>query len=155
MSATLNGRALVTFVVADRLCALDLDVVERVEPMVAVTALAGAPAGVLGAVDVRGTITPVLDVRGRFGLPAAEPDPGASLLLARTSRRAVALPVDDVRGVVTVDPADVMAGEALELASSAGVARLPGGLLYIEDLERFLSPDEERRLAPALSDAAR
>jgi purine-binding chemotaxis protein CheW len=95
---------------------------------------------------------PVLDLRGRLGLPPAAPDPDSVLLLARTSRRAVALQVDEALGVHAVDPDAVTPAEALDLdGSAAGVASLAGGLLYIHDLEGFLSPEAERRLEPALA----
>ena len=149
-------RDLVAFVVGDRRCALDLAAVERVEPMVAISPLAGAPPGVLGAIDVRGTAIAVLDLRGRLGLPAASPDPDGALLLAHTSRRAVALPVDEVLGVRTVDPAEVTDPERLDLERpfAAGVSTLTDGLLVIHDLDGFLSEDAERRLTPALAGVA-
>ena len=153
----MSMRELVVFVVGGRRCALDLAVVERVEPMVAVTALPGAPPAVLGAIDVHGSIVAMLDLRSRLDLPAAEPDPDACVLLARTRPRIVALPVDEVLGVQAVEATAVTSTEALGVAPghAAGVASLPDGLLLIHDLEAFLSLDEERLLAPALADAAR
>lgn len=147
-----SSRDLVAFVVGDRICALDLAAVERVEPMVAISPLPGAPPGVLGAIDVRGTAVPVLDLRGRLGLPEAAPDPDAALVLVRTSRRLVALPVDEALGVRVVDPDAITPAEALDLdeSSAVGVATLTDGLLYIHNLEGFLSPEAERRLEPAL-----
>jgi len=151
------ARELVAFVVDGRRCALDLAAVERVEQMVAVSELPGAPEGVLGAVDVRGTPVAVLDLRERLGLSAAPPNPDGALLLARTRGRTVALAVDEVLGVRTVDAGAVTAPEVLDLprASVAGVTPLTDGLLVIHDLDGFLSPDAEQGLTPALAGAAR
>jgi purine-binding chemotaxis protein CheW len=153
---TSSDLQLVVFAVGDRRCALELAAVERVEPMVAVRPLPGAPDGVLGAIDVHGSAVPVLDLRGRLGLPPVDPHPDASLLLARTSRRTVALPVDEVLGLQAVDASAVTSPETLDLPpGSAGVVGLPEGLLLIHDVEGFLSPEAERRLGPALAGTSR
>src|SRR5262245_52752858 len=128
-------REVVTFTVGGHLCALDVAVVDRVEPMVTVRELPDVPPGVLGAVSVHGEAVAVLDLRERLGLPAAGPAPGGALLLARTSRRPAALPVDEVLGLRTVDT--VTSPDALGLSHTAiaGVTALGDGLLLIHDLE--------------------
>src|SRR5215207_2931795 len=83
--------------------ALPLACVERVVGMVAVAPLPESPAGVRGAINVAGEIVPVLDLDVRIGRPQRDRGPGARLVLARTSTRRVALPVDDVLGVIAVD----------------------------------------------------
>jgi purine-binding chemotaxis protein CheW len=141
---------LVSFAVDGRRLGLELEAVERVVAMVAIDPLPGAPEAVLGAIDVAGTVVPVYDVRRRLGLPVREYGPDASLVLARTARRMVALPADAVDGVRSVDA--VTDGEAIGLEHIAGVAPLDDGLLLIEDLDAFLTPEEERRLAEACAD---
>jgi purine-binding chemotaxis protein CheW len=146
---------LVVFSVEDERYALRLPVVERVLPMVAVSPLPKAPAVALGVINLHGAVVPVLDIRRRLGLPPRDYGLTAHLLVARTSRRTVALPVDEVLGVSDV------AAEAITLPAAVlpgirqveGIIALADGLLFIHDLERFLSLDEERRLAEALDEA--
>jgi purine-binding chemotaxis protein CheW len=143
---------LVSFAVDGRRLGLELGVVERVVAMVAISPLARAPDAVLGAVDVGGTIVPVYDLRRRLGLPAREYGPDASLLLVRTANRMVAVPADEVDGVRTVEaPADAEA-VVPGLEHVAGLATLDDGLLMIQDLDDFLTTDEERQLAEACAD---
>jgi purine-binding chemotaxis protein CheW len=146
---------LVAFVVGDRRLALELGVVERVLPMVAVTPLPLAPDVVLGAINVAGVIVPVFDVRRRLGMPERGYGPDARLVLARTPQRVVALPADKVRGTYAVDPAAVTSAEALApgMDHIAGAVALEDEMLLIQDLDAFLSADEERLLAPALAEA--
>jgi purine-binding chemotaxis protein CheW len=138
----------VAFAVTGRRWALPLAAVERVVAMVAVSPLAGAPAAIRGAIDVHGEIVPVLDLGLRLGDPPHPLNAGARLVLARTPRRAVALPVDEALGVVA---------PALEAASGplAGVATAAGGLLAVYDLDAFLSAGEEDELMLALAKAGR
>src|SRR4051794_38743968 len=94
---------LVAVGVGEQRWALPLACVERVVGMVAVTPLPESPAGVRGAINVAGEIVPVLDLDARIGRPQRDRGPGARLVLARTATRRVALPVDEVLGVIAVD----------------------------------------------------
>jgi purine-binding chemotaxis protein CheW len=134
--------------------ALPLAAVERVVGMVAVSPLPESPAGVRGAINVGGEIVPVLDLDLRLGRPTSDRGPGARLVLARTSTRRVALPVDDVLGVIAVDAA--LIGPPVEHTSApmAGVAGLPEGVLAIYDLDAFLSAGDEQALVAALAEAS-
>jgi purine-binding chemotaxis protein CheW len=77
------------------------------------------------------------------------------LVIAQTTRRTVALAVDSVAGVIEYPaPALVGAGEILPgLEYVTGVAKLDDGMLFIHDLDRFLSLDEEEMLDRALTTA--
>ncbi len=95
-----------------------------------------------------------MDIRKRFGFPTRTFDPRARLLVARTPRRVLALPVDAVVGVTEVASEAVTAPEAVlpGIGYVAGIATLPDGLLFIHDLDTFLSLDEERQLTEALQE---
>src|SRR6058998_1519266 len=97
--------SLVVFRVGSQRCAIPVSAAERVLPMVAVAPLPDAPPIALGAVNVEGRLLAVLDLQRRLGLPARELGPSAQLLVVTTSRRTVALPVDEVLGVTEL-PAD-------------------------------------------------
>lgn len=147
--------ALVPFVVDGARCALPLAVVERVFAMPAVASLPSAPPVVLGVVNVHGELVPVLDVRVRFGHAAPAWGPSAHLLLARTPRRTLALPVDEVLGVLDVPATSVVPPQAVVPHAEyvAGLVALPDGLLFIHDLDAFLALDEEQHLRQALAAA--
>ena len=148
---------LVVFGIEGQRYALPLSIVEQVVPMVAVSPLPQAPIVALGVINLHGTIIPVLDIRRRFGFPPRDYGLTSQLLVARTTRRTLALPVDEVAGVMevpgdAVTPADkVLPG----IGHVAGIVALADGLLFIHDLDTFLSLDEERQLAAALGEAER
>lgn len=143
---------LVVFFLDGQRYGLELSAVERVVPMVAVSPLRAGPEAVVGAVNFHGAIVPVFDLRRRLGLPHHDYGPDARLLVARSLDRTVALPVDDVDGVVEV-PADSVASAetvAERAPSISGIVALADGLLLIHDLDTFLSADERRQLRDAL-----
>jgi purine-binding chemotaxis protein CheW len=143
---------LVVFGVGSQRYAIPVAAVERVLPMVAVAPLPDAPSIALGAVNVEGRLLAVLDLQRRLGLPPREFGPSARLLLATTSRRTVALPVDEVLGVSEVPADEIVAPETAlpGLSAVAGIAVLTDGVALIHDLEAFLSLEEERALQEAL-----
>jgi len=140
------------FVVGDLQLGLPLEAVERVERIVALTPLPGAPSVVRGIVNARGMIIPVVDVRERLSLPERAPCPTDQLLLARTRTRHVAFLADAVLPPLEIrESALVSSVQGLAQHSSIkGIAALEHGLLYIHDADAFLSLEEDRTLQAAL-----
>jgi purine-binding chemotaxis protein CheW len=152
--STLESRVfqLVVFDLAGQRYALRLTVVERVLPMVAVSPLPKAPAIAFGVINIHGAVVPVVDIRRRLGFPARDYDLTTHLLVARTSRRRLAVPVDQVLGVSEITAEAVTPPDAVlpGMAHVAGIVTLPDGLLFIHDLDTFLSLDEEEQLTQAM-----
>lgn len=143
---------LVLFRLDGQRCALPLEAVDRILPLAAVSPLPKAPAITIGVINVHGAVLPVLDIRRRFGFPPRDYGVTGQLLVARTSRRTLAVPVDEVVGVQEVAVDSVIAPDAIlpGIGHVAGIVALADGLLLIHDLEAFLSLDEERDLTAAL-----
>ena len=148
------GTPVVPFSLDGAWYALELGAVERVLPMAAVVPLPRTPEIVLGAFNLHGDVVPVVDVRRRLGLAPRGYALTARLLVARAGGRRLALPVDEVTGVREVDAGAVAAPAAVlpGLRHLKGIAALADGLLLIQDLEAFLSLDEQARLAAALEE---
>jgi purine-binding chemotaxis protein CheW len=142
----------VVFSVDNQRCAVPLSVVERVVRMVEITPVPHIPAITLGVINAQGRIIPVVNIRKRFCLPARAPHLSDQLLIARTSKRAVALVVDAVNEVMTLSSQEVVLGETIlaHLDSVTGVVKRHDGLILIHDLDRFLSLEEEQVLHDAI-----
>ena len=142
---------LVIFRLENQRYALHLTAVERVLRMVAVSPLPMAPAIVLGVINFHGRVIPVLDLQRRFGLPIRNYGLNATLLVARTKRRTLALPVTEVFGVQEVAAENVALPAAVcpGIGHVVGIAALSDGVLFIHDLDAFLSLEEEQQLASA------
>lgn len=130
--------------------ALSLQRVLRVTPAVEVTPTPGTPAMMLGVIDLGGELVPVLD-RAKHPSPLRLSD---QFLIVRTEQRTLALRVDDVEGVITRDAADV-AALSPELAKGLdlypGAVRLDDDLVLIQDVERFLTPQQATEIDRALA----
>ncbi len=123
-------------------------------PAVEITPLPKAPEIVLGLINIRGRIVPVLNIRRRFRLPDRETELTDHFIIADTSKRTVALPADSSSGVIQIFEGEIT--EATDILPALeyvkGVVKLKDGLLLIHDLETFLSLEEETALDEALSD---
>ena len=137
--------------------ALHLLTAERVFRAVEITPLPKAPAIVLGVVNIEGRIVPVVNVRRRFRLPEREIDPGDQLILARTSRRPVALLVDSVTGVIESPEQDLVPAQDFlpKVEYIEGVLKLQDGLVLIHDIDTFLSLDEAKGLDKAMNEVGK
>lgn len=142
----------VQFRLDDRLFALPLGRVDRVLRVVAWTEVPGAPETVLGVIDVGGTLVTLINLRARMRLPEREVDVDDQLILAHSKQRTVALLVDEVVGVEEIDANALtpMEGFVEGFPIIDGLIQCPDGIVLLQDLDRVLSPEEERSLEEAL-----
>ena len=135
--------------------ALRLAAVERIVRAVKVTLLPRAPEIIQGVVDVEGVVIPVVNVRRRLGLPERATTVNDRFIIARTQQRLVIVTLDTVQEILEI-PAEHIT-EAKQIVPHAqyveGVVKLPDGMIFIHDLDQFLSWDEEHALQHALRHA--
>jgi purine-binding chemotaxis protein CheW len=116
-TAELQLRRFLLFGVAGRLCACDLEAVREIVSARAATRLPGAPAWVLGIINLRGTLVTVVDLAVRFGAGAGA---SKSIVVVEASGKSFGIGVDEVRDVQAV------AEDALE---EVDVQRAAGGIV--------------------------
>ena len=136
---------------------LPLSAVERVLRIVEITPLPKAPEIVQGIINFAGNVIAVINIRRRFKLPACDVRLSDHLILARTSRRRLALRVDSAEGFTDCTENEITSAASVlpGLEYLRGVAKLLNGMVLIHDLDAFLSLDEEKALQAALEgDAA-
>jgi purine-binding chemotaxis protein CheW len=146
---------LIVFTLDKQRYALPLHAANRVERMVAITPLPNAPDIILGVVNFQGKVIPVINMRRRFGLPERELALTDQLVVACTVRRPVALVADAVLDVITCAAQNLIASEDIlaKVEYVDGVVKLADGLIFIHDLDKFLSLDEESQLDRVLESA--
>ncbi len=147
-----NPHHLIVFALDHQRYALPLPDVDRVVRMVAITPLPKAPGIVLGVVNFQGRVIPVINMRRRFCLPEREVALSDQLVVAHTSRRPVALVADAVLDVIACSAQNMIATENIlpRVEYVEGVVKLADGLIFIHDLDKFLSLEEESSLDQAM-----
>jgi purine-binding chemotaxis protein CheW len=132
--------------------ALPVDVVLQMESFSSATVVPGAPPYVAGIVSVRGLVVPVIDLRIRFGLPAAAVTPDTRIIVTSSQERRVALLVDKAREVLKLNEQDHQPAAGVISERSSGfvtfVHPLGSRLLLLVDLSKILgevSHDQQPR----------
>ena len=137
---------LISVRVGGQLFALDIMVVREIRGWSASTPLPRAPAFVLGMINLRGAVLPVLDLALRLGLPASRPDASSVVVVAELGGRAVGLLVSAVCDIITVAPDRVQPAPDLgehganELVQ--GVITLDAEIVTLLDLRAALPETE-------------
>ena len=143
---------LVLLTVDGQTYALPLAAVDRIVRMVEVTPLPGAPDVVEGVINIQGEVVPIVSIRRRLGLAQRAVGVSDSLVVARARTRRLAIIAEFILGVVE-RPADavVSTGDiARGIQHIEGVLKTSDGLVLIQDLDGFFSPEEEQSLDLAL-----
>lgn len=155
MNKSLQSTIVVFEVGLQRFAALLPDVIEVLRAT-AISRLPKTPPVIEGVINLRGDITPVLDIRSRFGLPERAVEPADQLLIVRTGDRVAALRVDRTIDLVELDRNELQEAKDIHPhpAHVKGVAKLSDGLVIIYDLEAFLTQAETEELDQAVTEMA-
>lgn len=134
-----------TFLVDGFLFGVDVRRVQEVIRHQDMTPVPLASPVVRGLINLRGQIVTALDLRVRLGLGAHAADARPMNVVVRTDEGAVALLVDEIGDVLTVDPAAwERAPATLPTTARAlipGAYKLDGRLLMQLDVDRVLETD--------------
>lgn len=120
---TAAGVLHVLFKVAGSEYALPASEVLHMESYAGATRVPGAPAHVVGVIQSRRRVVPVLDLRARFGLPAAEPTLDSRVIVVQHDDRAVGLLVDSAREVLGITPEQERATPEVVARDARGLVR--------------------------------
>jgi purine-binding chemotaxis protein CheW len=131
------SKNLVGFVVGDVEYAVHIARVKEITNPLHVVELPHPPPSIAGVADFRGEVIPVVDLRARFGLPAATATRRTKWIVVDLAHRLVALVVDAVSDVFGTGGAELRPPPALgggdNLRGIAGVTTYGGKLVFVLD----------------------
>jgi purine-binding chemotaxis protein CheW len=117
----------------------------QMESYVGATRVPGALPYVAGVVQVRGRVVPVVDLRVRFGLPAAAPTLDTRIVVVQHHDRTVGLLVDSAREVIKLTPEQLQPPPRVVADGEEGfvkaVAHLGQRLLMLVDFVKIIGED--------------
>ena len=126
--------------------------------MMTITRVPQSPPSVEGVVNLRGQITPVLDLRKRFELEAQAQGNDSRIVVVEIHDRVLGFIVDRVNEVLEVPASTVESAPTLVTSVDSdyvrGVVKLEERLLILLDLERLFGVSEIDRLERAVAAAA-
>lgn len=133
-----------TFSLANESYGVDILSVQEIIGVPPLTRLPRSPNHVLGVMNLRGMVVPVLDLRLKLGLPVAGGNETVVVVL-HVDDKIMGAVVDSVSDVVQLSDDQVQ--EPPEFAGSVrreflrGLSRQEGGMLILLELDRLLAPE--------------
>ena len=143
------AQELIVVRIAGQIFATDIMAVREIRGWTASVALPHAPDYMLGMINLRGQILPVIDFAARLGLPASPPNAASVVVVCELGDQLVGLLVEAVCDIVAVEPEQVQPTPEL---GAAEVAEFVRGLINTADgIVTLLSLDALRPEPAAIS----
>jgi len=142
----------VTFKLENETYGIDVMQVREVLRCSEISPVPGAPAYVLGIINLRGSVVSIIDTRSRFGLAFKEPDDAARILILEAGEQhVVGFLVDSVHEVMQLRAAEMESAPDTGSGETArfimGLANRKDGLLILVDASKLLSDEELAELS--------
>lgn len=140
---------IVVFAIGERTVGVPASLVRELTRAVAITKLPGAPPGVDGVIDVRGTLIPVVDLSERFGVVPRSIRSSDHLLICDVTVGPLAVRADRVLGLRATSAEAVPPGAESD-AIVRNLMRTSDGVIVICELSAFLAEADIPQLASAI-----
>jgi len=136
-----------TFVCAGEEYGVEILCVQEIKGWENVTRVPYTPHYLLGVMNLRGVIVPVIDLRLRFGLQARAMDASTVVIVVRVraghGEKTAGIVVDAVSEVYSVGPDDIKPapslGASAESACVRGLATVDGKMVMLLDMDQLVS----------------
>ncbi|MFO8065296.1 MAG: chemotaxis protein CheW [Spirochaetia bacterium] len=168
-AAAASGATYLVFHMAEERYAAAVTEIEEVLEWQKITVVPRTPSYLLGIINVRGTLIPVMDLRKRFGLAESfrqeegQDEESRHILVVRIlhgkAQIQLGIVVDTVEGVVDLDPSALepppRVGQSIDGSVISGVARHGDRILLVVEPEGLLPKEQLDADFDALDEARR
>ncbi|PRO65209.1 chemotaxis protein CheW [Alkalicoccus urumqiensis] len=136
----------IVFQLKDEEYGVEVNQVKSIERVEHITRVPRTPEFVEGVINLRGVVTPIIDLRSRFQIENADHSEATRVIIVTVDGMDVGLIVDAANDVIDIassavePPPEVVGG--VEAAYIRGVAKLEKRLLILLNLDKVLNPEE-------------
>jgi purine-binding chemotaxis protein CheW len=140
------GNQLITFTIGEELYGVDILKIQELIGFSNVTQVPNLPEYILGVINLRGNVIPVIDLRIKFGMEPKEYNKFNVIIVLNVDGRYIGLVVDSVHDVVSLS--DDKIGETpsfttqIDTTFIKNISHIDGKLVVILDTNKILSVDE-------------
>lgn len=144
-----------TFNLAGEEYGVDILSVREIRGWSRVTRIPQTPEHLLGVLNLRGAIVPIMDLRLRFGLQRESYGDSTVVIILAVEDRLFGIVVDAVSDVIDVDPAAIKPvpdmGAIVDTRYLKGLATHEDRMVMLLDVEKLMRPEDVETLDDALS----
>jgi purine-binding chemotaxis protein CheW len=144
-----NGVKLITFMLQEDEYGFEIDFVQEIRRMKRFTHVPQAPVFVEGIIKLRGKVIPLIDLRKRLGLPDKEYGKYTRNIILNMEGHILGVIVDSVTEMLTIPEENIDPPDSV-LATTGflkGVAKVPGRMVLIVNMDTAFTPEEKGLLA--------
>ncbi|MFK4259616.1 chemotaxis protein CheW [Agrobacterium tumefaciens] len=102
-----------------------------------------APADIVGVMNLRGTVIPIIDLANKLGMKSTEPNARSAIVVAEVGGIAMGLVVDRVSDILTILGSMLQPVPEISISSGMqyadGIIAQPDGMICFLNLERMFS----------------
>jgi len=136
----------IVFQLMDKEYAIPVSHVQGIEKMMYITRVPRTEKFVKGVINLRGVVTPIIDLRERFGLPPVENTESVRIIIVQLDDIEVGFVVDSANDVIdipvnSIEPQPEVVG-VKEEAFISGVSKIGNRLLILLHLDKVLNLSE-------------
>ncbi|MDY0396391.1 chemotaxis protein CheW [Virgibacillus halophilus] len=139
-------RKVIVFQVEHEEFAVSVEHVGGIERMMHITRVPQTAFFVKGVINLRGVVTPIIDLRSRFGMEAIEYDNETRIIIVAEGDKEVGLIVDRANDVIDIPEDAVEAAPdvigSVKIDYIEGVVKIDDRLLILLDLKQVLSAEK-------------
>ena len=144
------GQQVLSFTLEQETYAVDILRVREIRGFSAVTHMPDTPSHLLGVLNLRGSIVPIVDMRRRIGVKPMEPSALTVIIVlaveSARGRREFGLVVDGVSDVVDLAPESIKEAPDLNEGNSehliSAIASVNDRLILVLDIDRMLAGEK-------------
>ena len=134
----------IVFQLADKEYAIPVSHVQGIEKLMHITRVPKTTRYVKGVINLRGVVTPIIDLRERFNLPVSPNEETTRIIIISLEDMEVGFVVDSANDVLDIAATSIeqqpeVVG-SLEEDFISGVAKLDNRLLILLHLDKVLNP---------------
>ena len=137
-----DANQFLTFSLGDEAYGVDILKVQEIKGYVPTTRIPNSPPDVVGVLNLRGTIVPIIDLRRKFGLESVEYTPFTAIVVVVVRGRIMGVIVDSVSEVVNIPASDIQPapdfGVSMNTSMLQGMAKMPDSLITLLDIDTVL-----------------
>ncbi|WP_373284681.1 chemotaxis protein CheW [Ornithinibacillus halotolerans] len=150
MSEIGSEKKVIVFQLKDEEFAVSVQQIGSIERIQPITRVPNTPEFVKGVINLRGVVTPIIDLRSRLGIEETEYSDSTRIIIVFLDEMEVGLIVDAANDVIdiptsSIEPTPEVIG-AVNEDYIEGVAKLENRLLILLDLRKILTNNEINEL---------
>lgn len=139
-------RELIAFRIGDQEFCVDIMSVREIRGWTPATALPHAPGYVLGVINLRGAVLPIIDLSSRLGMKPADPTARHVIIVAQVHHKVVGLLVDAVSDILSVTSENIQptpeVSSELDKSFARGVLAIEGRMICLIELDALFRGQE-------------